>query len=213
MRDNIKISAKTVEDAIEIALIELDVSRDEVSIEVLTEGKSGLFGMIGATDARVSVTKLGDTSNASSSAITYLNEILSILDVDALATVRTVNNNNKGPVIDIQGEDSGLLIGKKGENLNALQFILNRILRSNSVDSFVTLDIEQYKERRSQSLNTLATRVADRVMNSNRSITLEPMNASERRMIHTALADHTGVKTESSGSGYNRKVVVMPIKI
>ena len=169
--------------------------------------------MIGATDARVSVTKLGDTSNASSSAITYLNEILSILDVDALATVRTVNNNNKGPVIDIQGEDSGLLIGKKGENLNALQFILNRILRSNSVDSFVTLDIEQYKERRSQSLNTLATRVADRVMNSNRSITLEPMNASERRMIHTALADHTGVKTESSGSGYNRKVVVMPIKI
>ena len=77
--------------------------------------------MIGATDARVSVTKLGDTSNASSSAITYLNEILSILDVDALATVRTVNNNNKGPVIDIQGEDSGLLIGKKGENLNALQ--------------------------------------------------------------------------------------------
>ena len=168
--------------------------------------------MIGATDARVSVTKLGDTSKASSSAITHLNEILSILDVDALATVRTVNNNN-GPVIDIQGEDSGLLIGKKGENLNALQFILNRILRSNSVDSFVTLDIEQYKERRSQSLNTLATRVADRVMNSNRSITLEPMNASERRMIHTALADHTGVKTESSGSGYNRKVVVMPIKI
>ena len=168
--------------------------------------------MIGATDARVSVTKLGDTSNASSSAITYLNEILSILDVDALATVRTVNNNN-GPVIDIQGEDSGLLIGKKGENLNALQFILNRILRSNNVDSFATLDIEQYKERRSQSLNTLATRVAERVMNSNRSITLEPMNASERRMIHTALADHTGVKTESSGSGYNRKVVVMPIKI
>ncbi|MFL2627952.1 MAG: RNA-binding cell elongation regulator Jag/EloR [Dehalococcoidia bacterium] len=208
MRDNIKISGKTVEDAIEIALIELDASRDEVSIDIISEGKSGLFG-IGATEATVKVTRLGDASATSGTAITYLNEILSFLDVDALATIRTVNNSkNKGPVIDIQGEDAGLLIGKKGENLSALQFILNRILRSNSVDSFVTLDIEQYKERRSQSLNTLAAKVADRVMNNKRSITLEPMTASERRVIHTALADHPGVKTESFGSGYNRKVVV-----
>ena len=133
MRNSIKISGKTVEDAIEIALIELDASRDEVSIDIISEGKSGLFG-IGATEATVKVTRLGDSSAASGTAITYLNEILSFLDVDALATIRTVNNSkNKGPVIDIQGEDAGLLIGKKGENLSALQFILNRILRSNKL--------------------------------------------------------------------------------
>ena len=119
-----------------------------------------------------------------------------------------------GPVIDITGEDSGLLIGRRGETLRSLQFLVNLVVR-NSPDNEnvrVVLDIERYRERRYNSLHELALKVATTVAGTGRSISLEPMPAAERRIIHVALSDHPRVSTESSGIGENRKVTITPKK-
>jgi len=111
--------------------------------------------------------------------------------------------------LDIEGEDSGLLIGRRGETLRALQFIVNLLVSQRS-EGRVVLDVEGYRERHYASLRTLAARVAERVAATGRSVTLEPMAANERRIVHIALADHPEVTTESSGMGEARKITVSP---
>ena len=132
-----------------------------------------------------------------------------------MATLRSAHSpDSGGPVIDITGDDSGLLIGRRGETLRALQFLVNLAVR-NSLGGEgvrVILDVERYRERRHNSLHEMALRVADRVANTGRAISLEPMPAAERRVIHMALADHPGVRTESTGFGESRQVTVAPKK-
>ena len=111
--------------------------------------------------------------------------------------------------LDIEGDDSGLLIGRRGETLRALQFIVNLLVSQRS-EGRVVLDVEGYRERHYASLRTLAARVAERVAATGRSVTLEPMAANERRIVHIALADHPQVTTESSGMGEARKITVSP---
>lgn len=131
------------------------------------------------------------------------------MGVSALATIRSSGDGEVGALIDIQGEDSGLLIGKRGETLQALQLLVNLILGDRQSHALVIIDVEFYRERRSRSLQALAMRVAERVAATGRPITLEPMPAAERRVIHLALADHPDVTTESTGDGQQRKVTVM----
>ena len=126
-----------------------------------------------------------------------------------MATIRSTGDGEIGPTIDIQGEDSGLLIGKRGESLQAFQFLVNLVLNMQLRGHLVVIvDVEQYKERRSRSLQDMANRMAERVVTSGRAITLEPMPASERRVIHMTLADHPYVTTESTGAGQDRKVTI-----
>ena len=206
--DKVEMSAKNVEEAIELALKELDAGREEVAIEVVSQGRPGFFG-IGGEDARVRVTRLSASESLASQAIEAVNTVLSALKVSAVATVRSSGDQEIGPTIDIDGEDSGLLIGKRGETLNAFQFLVNLVLNSKSRGHpTVIIDVEQYKERRSQALQTLAGRVAERVVSSGRPVTLEPMPASERRIIHMALANHPYVTTESTGEGQGRKITI-----
>jgi len=113
--------------------------------------------------------------------------------------------------MDIEGEDSGLLIGRRGETLRALQFIVNLVVGQRT-DGRVVLDVEGYRERRYASLRALATRVAERVSDTGRSFTMEPMSPNERRIIHVTLADHPQISTESTGLGESRKVTVHPRK-
>ena len=116
-----------------------------------------------------------------------------------------------GPVFEIEGDDSGLLIGRKGETLRSLQFLTRFIVsRQTGERANISLDVEGYDERRKQSLANLASRVAQRVVKTGRSIELEPMSARERRLVHVALAENTDVYTESSGEGRDRRVVVIP---
>ena len=119
-----------------------------------------------------------------------------------------------GPVIDITGEDSGLLIGRRGETLRSLQFLVNLVVRKSPGNESVrvVLDIERYRERRYNSLRELALKVANTVAGTGRSVSLEPMPAAERRIIHLALSDHPRVSTESSGIGEARKVTITPKK-
>jgi len=208
-KDSIQISAATIEEALEIALRELDADREEVGVEVVSQGRPGFFG-IGGEQARVSVTRLTSDQGLASMALGAINSLILKMGVSVLATIRFSGNEEEGPVIDMQGEDSALLIGKRGETLQAFQYLvnlgLNKIVQSHPV---VVIDVENYKERRGKSLEALASRTADRVKRGGKPITLEPMSPAERRVIHMALSDHPSVTSESVGQGSQRQVSVM----
>ena len=203
--------ARTVEEAIELALKELDVDRDEAEVEVLSRGKAGFLG-IGAEMARVRVTRLDQDRNAAAIATATVSRILQAAGVNVSRTLRAAHDPEVGgPIIDLSGEDSGLLIGRRGQTLQALQYLVNLIVRKEyGEDVRVMLDVENYRQRRESSLRDMAAKVASRVVQTSRSITLEPMPPADRRIVHTSLSDHPGVTTESTGEGENRKVMVMP---
>ncbi len=133
------------------------------------------------------------------------------VDLD-LNIVHKSDEEEMESLLELIGDDSGLLIGRKGETLRALQFLTN-VLVSNQTGAKarVSIDVEGYEDRRNQSLINLANRVAQRVTKTGRDIELEPMNPRERRVVHMALAENTSVETESSGSGFDRRVVISPI--
>ena len=208
---SIEMTAKTVEEAIEIALKELDVDRVEVEIDVISRGKAGILG-IGSELASVRVTKVDGTSDVLDSANEVIKNLLSHMDVDVVVNLKEADNEETGgPIFEIEGDDSGLLIGRKGETLRSLQFLTRFIVgRQTGERANISLDVEGYDERRKQSLANLANRVAQRVVKTGRSIELEPMSARERRLVHVALAENVEVYTESSGEGRDRRVVVIP---
>jgi len=205
------MTGRSVEEAIELALKELDVDRDEAEVEVLSRGKSGFLG-IGAEQARVRVTKIPQGGSAAAMATEAVGRILEAAGVNVSRTLRSANDPEVGgPIIDLSGEDSGLLIGRRGQTLQSLQFLVNLIVRKKFGDEVrVALDVEHYRERRESSLRDMASKVAARVAQSSRSVTLEPMSPADRRIVHTALTDFPGVQTESSGVGDNRKVTILP---
>ena len=217
------MSARTVDEAIELGLKELDADRDEAEVEILSRGKAGFLG-IGAEVARVRVTRISAGRNAAGMPATGEGEttaagvataavgrILEAAGVNVTRTLRAANDpESGGPIIDLAGEDSGLLIGRRGQTLQALQFLVNLIVRKQFEGVRVMLDVENYRQRREFQLRDMATKVAVRVTQTNRSITLEPMPPADRRIIHTSLTDNPDVSTESTGEGEGRKVTIMP---
>ncbi len=149
-------------------------------------------------------------SNLPAVAKLTVDSLLRSMKVSATATPRPQLEGEEDTIeMDIEGEDSGLLIGRRGETLRALQFTVN-LLVGQRTNGRVILDVEGYRERRYNSLRALASRVAERVASTGRSITLEPMAPNERRVIHMALADNPRVATESTGVGESRKITVLP---
>ena len=204
------MTGRTVDEAIELALKELDVDRDEAEVEILSRGKAGFLG-IGAEPARVKVTKISEGPSAAALAVETVGRILSAAKVNVNRTLRSANDPEVGgPIIDLDGEDSGLLIGRRGQTLQALQFLVNLIVRKQFEDVRVALDVERYRERRESSLRDMASKVAERVVQTSRSVTLEPMSPADRRIVHTTLTDNPSVTTESTGVGDDRKVTIMP---
>ena len=205
----IKMTGKTTEEAIEIALKELDVDRAAVEIDVVSRGKSGILG-IGSEPARVRVTLLEEPTDVVKVTTEVLENIISALGVSAVVNLKQAHREDlDGPVFEIEGEDSGLLIGRRGETLRSLQFLVKFIVsRRLEARANLMVDVEGYQERRYQTLKDLAQRVAQRVANTGQSVTLEPMPPDERRIVHLALADHPSVATESMGVGPERQVVV-----
>ena len=227
-------SAKTVEEAIQLALEELCVSRNEVKIDVVSEGKHGILG-VGAEDAVVRVEVAEELSAETDSktesqvqepeeqadvvgiAQEVLQQLLSGMELDTIVVCKeqaAVQESEKEPipiVFDIKGDELGILIGRRGQTLACLQYIL-RLIVSHRVkaSAFIVIDVNGYKQQRYQSLNTLAKRIAEEVEANGKSFELEPMTAYERRIIHIALADHPTVTTESTGLGESRKVVIIP---
>ena len=205
----ILITAKTVEDAIELGLRELEVDRAEAEIDVVSRGKAGILG-IGSEPARVRVTRIDTPSDVVKTTSEVIDNIISLLGVEVVSTLTQAEREDLGgPVFEIEGDDAGLLIGRRGDTLKALQFLV-KYLVSQKLNANVNMlvDVEGYQDRRYQSLMSMARRVAQRVTDSGRPITLEPMPPNERRIVHMALADHPRVTTESAGSGSSRQVVV-----
>ena len=145
-------------------------------------------------------------------AVQAIQRILTAVGADVDVTLRSEHDELAGgPVIDINGPDSGLLIGRRGNTLHSLQFIVQSIVRQQFEEEVrVSLDVEQYRQRREDSLREMADRVADRVQQTGRSITLEPMAPSDRRVIHLYLGERDGIRTESVGYGDARKVQIIP---
>jgi spoIIIJ-associated protein len=206
----LEISGKTVEQAIQKALDKLGVSREEVDVTILREGKSGILGL-GGEEARIQVRTLvhGDSKESALAKVAreVLETLLASMEVDA-----SVAQVDIAPItFNISGDDLGILIGRRGQTLTCLQYIVRLVISHQSKEWLpVVIDVEGYKERRYQALQALAYRMAERVKDRKVPFTLEPMPAYERRIIHLALADYPDVATQSVGQGEARKVVIAP---
>ena len=226
-RDSLEVVAKSVEEATEIGLKELDAERNEVEVEVLSRGRPGFLGF-GSDPARVRVSRLGssvaaaratmredeegsdavDDAEVTSVGQSIVNELLKHMKVTAQVYLQDAP---EGPVLEIEGEDSGLLIGRRGETLQSLEYLVNFLLsRRLERRARIQIDVEGYKERRYRSLRQIAQRTAERVSRSGRPQGLNPMTPAERRVVHMALANNARVTTESVGEGPDRKVIVNP---
>lgn len=212
--NSVEISAKTVEEAIEIAIKELGAQRDEVEVEVISKGKSGILGL-GAEPARVRVTRIAQALDTTKVAREVIETLIRLTGVTAQVHLQAPQAKDaQGPpptVFNLVGEDSGLLIGRRGETLGSLQFLVNLMASRRLKERVsVTVDVEEYRQRRQEALTNLALRLADRAATTGRTIALEPMPANERRLVHLALADHPRVSSQSIGYGDERKVVIIP---
>lgn len=200
----VETSGRTVEEAVERALMDLGVATEDVDIEVLDPGSRGMLGL-GAREARVRVALKANPAAAAHSMAEKLLRAMGFV-----ATVRAREQDDT-VTVEIRGQDLGALIGRRGATLEALELLLGLIVgRATATRSRVTVDVEGYWERRRQWLEKLARLSADRALRERRPITLHPMPARERRIIHTVLAQHPEVGTFSSGEGAERRVTVAP---
>jgi len=238
-KESVEASARTVEEAIEQGLAKLGVSREQAEVEILESGRGGLLGL-GAQDALVRLTRLPlleegrelaepavpdeelepqpvlEEQDVSLPGVEVLQNLIDKMGVRGRVVVRSgedlVEEGEVMPlVLDVTGKDLGILIGRRGETLQALQF-LTRSMLSKRLSRWepVVVDVESYRARRRRSLRRLALRMAERAASSQRLVVLEAMSPYERRIIHLALHDHREVTTESTGEGENRRVTIVP---
>lgn len=215
--ESLEVSGKTVEEAIQHALNQLGVSREEVEVSVVREGRSGILGF-GADDAVVRVTLLGPIPEGSVTERVkdVLERLLQLMGVEGsiIPQAQQVIEGEEvtGPVsVNIKGDDLGILIGRRGQTLSALQYIVRLIIGHQMKNWLpITIDVEGYKQRRYQALQAFAQQMAEQVKTREMPFTMEPMPAYERRIIHLALADYPDVTTESIGQGESRRVVIIP---
>lgn len=205
MRSVIKVS-KTVDEAIKQALIELDVNEDDVNIEIMEEPSKGFFGLIGVKDAKVKVSVVYDFIEIADN---FLSKILSAMNIKAVNIIKKEGNNLLIDVTDISSTDMGILIGKRGNTLDAIQYLLSlAINKKNENYVKVVLDTKGYRAKREETLIRLAHKMSEKAKYGKRPIKLEPMNPYERRIIHSALQNIEGITTYSEGNDPYRRVVI-----
>lgn len=208
MKKDIIVTAKTIEEAALEGASKLGVAREDVEIEVLEEPKKGFFGM-GAAPAKVKVTYIFKPLEAARNFIETL-----MADLEIQAEIQIHDDGNGESLITIEGEGASVLIGHHGDTLEAFQYLVN--LAANKKDdeerqyTRITVNIENYREKREETLRKLASKMAAKVKKSGRNIALEPMNAYERRIIHAEIQKIEGVSTNSVGSEGNRRVIIFP---
>ncbi len=202
MSKTVKKSAKTLQEAIRLALAELKVSESEAKIDILEEGSKGLFGL-GAKDAVVQVTSNISPENR---AKTFLEDVFlgmgMRVDIDIIFEGKLMK-------INLSGEHMGIIIGKHGDTLDALEHLTSLTVNRGDGDYVkVVLDTENYREKRRQTLVRLAENLSNSVVNHKKKVTLEPMSAGERRIIHSTLQSNDQVDTYSIGEEPYRRVVI-----
>lgn len=200
----IEMTGKTTDDAIKNALKELKLTEDKVTIEVLDEGSKGFLNIIGVKPARVRVTIKRDHIYEAKN---FLREILDSMDMKAEIRVKEENDEIR---INLIGPNMGILIGYRGETLDSLQYLVSLVVNKDHDEEYkrVILDTENYRYNRQETLKRLASKMANKVKLSGKTLKLEPMNPYERRVIHSALQNDPNVKTYSEGEEPKRRVVI-----
>ena len=199
----IEKTAKSTDEAINLALSELGATRDMVEIEILEEGAKGLFGILGGKDAKVAVTL---KPTPASVARTFLDELFFSMGMKVDVAI---DEGADALNINLSGDDMGIIIGKRGDTLDAVQYLTSLVVnRLDGPYTKVSIDTENYRAKRKEALTALSNRIADKVVKTGRRHIFEPMNPYERRVIHATLQNHAAVHTYSIGEEPNRKVVV-----
>lgn len=203
--DYIEVTGKTVDDAITNALIQLETTSDQIEYEVIEKGSNGFLGLIDKQDAVIKVRK---KSNLLDDTYEFLNKMFAAMNMEVKSEI-DYNEENRTMNIDFSGDEMGILIGKRGQTLDSLQYLISLVVNKES-DAYikVKVDTEDYRERRKQTLENLAKNLSYKVKRTRRPVTLEPMNPYERRIIHSALQNDRYVETHSEGDEPYRKVVI-----
>ncbi len=196
--------AKSVDEAVKAALDELGCDIEAVVVEVVEEGSKGLLGFIGNKPAVVRVTI---KATPEEHARKVVDEILTKMKIDY--QINKVEADHGTVRINIVGNDMGLLIGRKGETLNSLQYIAGLIINRQLNEKVrLVLDVEDYRKKREESLESLALRLSDKVKSTQKNVVMRPMSSQERRIVHTVLQEDPQISTYSMGDEPNRKVVI-----
>jgi spoIIIJ-associated protein len=221
---SVEIEAKTAEEAIQKACDQLGVSREGVEVEVLSSGSSGFLGL-GAKNAKVRATvkekpaprppeahppaAIAD-NQAAETAKKVLQDLLRLLEVEATVDLK---EDSERILLNIGGDGSGLLIGRKGQTLDAMEYLINKIVHKDAEDKKrIVVDTENYRFRREDSLVKLAQRLGEKAKHLGRPVTISPMSAHDRRIVHLALQEDKSLRTWSTGTGLYRKVIISPEK-
>jgi len=203
---NVTIERATVDEAVKAALEELGTEKEEVSIEVINEPSKGLFGLIGSKNAKVKVTV---TNGPVERTEKFFDILLKKMDIIADYKVDFSDNVLKVDIVKINEDDKGIIIGKRGKNLDEIQFLLNLIVnRGRQKYVRVIFNVEDYRAKREDTLKKLANKMADKCRYYKHKVRLEPMNPYERRIIHSTLQDYEDIITYSEGEEPYRKVVI-----
>lgn len=202
--DTITISAKNVEEAVTQALIQLGITSDQLEYEVVDKGSSGILGI----GSRPAVIKAKKKFSLEGTAKDFLSDIFRTMDMEVQVDIQ-YHEEEKTMDIDLKGDDMGILIGKRGQTLDSIQYLTSLVVNKYTSEYVrVKVDIENYRERRKETLETLAKNISYKVKRTKKPVALEPMNPYERRIIHSALQGDRYVITRSEGEEPFRHVVI-----
>ncbi len=203
--EKIEVTGKTVDEALTNALVKLETTSDKVEYEVVEKGSSGILGFINAKPAKILVWKKATLKDNIEN---FLNDVFGAMSLQVTIEMN-INEEEENIEINLVGDNMGVLIGKRGQTLDSLQYLVSLVANKGS-DKFyrVKLDTENYRERRKATLESLAKNIAYKVKRTRKPVSLEPMNPYERRIIHSALQDDKYVMTRSEGEEPFRHVVV-----
>lgn len=221
----IEKEARSAEEAIEEICKELNKERDELEFEVLEEKSRSIFGLMGNKKVRVRAwlkeeqqdqrpPPLEEPQETEDDVLTYAKMVLERI-VAGIAASATVEGRVEGETIylNIRGDGSGLLIGRHGQTLDAIQYIVGRIVgKQRGEKRMIVVDTERYRERRKENLERLAQRMGEKAKDTGRAINLQPMNASDRRIVHLALKHDHAIETRSEGEGSMKNIKIIPRK-
>ncbi|PKR77435.1 protein jag [Halalkalibacillus sediminis] len=201
----ITASGLTVEEAKQNALEQLELTEDQVTFEIIDEGKKGILGVFGAKRAYIKVTEIVDRLKEGEF---FLEQVTR--EMNAEVEIRAAKS--EGEIIyELVGDKIALLIGKRGQTLNALQYLTHLVVNNNQSEYYtVVVDAENYRARRKETLEQLANKLAQKALTLGKEVKIEPMPSFERKIIHNALHDHENVSTASEGKDPNRHVVIKP---
>ncbi|MBE5816929.1 MAG: protein jag [Clostridiales bacterium] len=203
MLKSVETTGKTVEDAITAAVGQLGTRRDNLDIEVLEQGEKGFLGIIGSKEARIRATvklKISDVAQ------NYVEGLIEKMGIKATVTSRLEDTLL---IVELAGDNMGLIIGKHGETLDSIRYLLSLYVnRISETKLKVILNTEDYLRKREETLTRLADNLADKVVSTKKRVVIEPMNSYERKIIHTALQNDKYVTTHSEGNEPYRRVVI-----